>query len=440
MKLPRKLLPFFAATCAASAHAGTVAPASGKSPVPANPPAEAATFGGPLLERTKLTGNWGGLRDDLAAHGLTFDLNGIYTFQGVADGGTRFGDETGNLFSGDLAVTLDTGKAGLWPGGFFKVRLEGKGGDGVQRRVGGISPVNNDLIAPNVAGHLGESAWGLTELSYTQFLSEKFGVTMGLINTTSGDSNPIAGSMISNDHFLNTGFLYSAVESAVMPTVTLGGGLVFVPSKHVQGSVVVVGSTETAGYNPFEVYEGTSFSTEWTFKYALGDLPGGMTVGGIYSINRPRTDLESDTRLFFGSVLLAGEVLTTEDDAWCVYWNGYQYLQGDEKKGWGVFARLGFGDGDVNPIRFNMAAGVGGTSPIPGRENDRWGVGLYYLEFADLAIIKALHVDDEVGAELFYNIALTPWAHFTLDAQVVDPAVPGADTAVVLGVRMGIAF
>jgi len=417
-------------------RAGTLASVD-KNPAPTEPP---PTFGGSLWERSKLTGNWGGFRDDLAVHGITIDLNTVYTFQGVATGGTSIGHDTGNLFSGDLSLAIDTGKAGLWPGGFLKVRFEGRGGDNVLRKVGGVSPSNNDALWPNVAGRQGDSAWALTELSYTQFLSEQFGVTMGLLNTTGGDSNPIAGAMISNDHFLNSAFLYSAAETVVLPSVTLGGGLVFLPTKNIQGTLLAVGSTETAGNNPFDYYHGTTFVTEWTVKYELGQRPGGMTAGALYSVNRNRPDLAADPRLFFGSIVLNGKLITTDRDAWCLYWNGYQYLQGDEKKGWGVFGRFAFGDAETNPIRFNMSVGLGGTSPLPGRDADRWGAGFYYLDFAHLAVLDALPINHETGAELFYNISLTPWAHLTLDAQIVDSPLVRADTAVVLGTRLVINF
>jgi porin len=260
------------------------------------------------------------------------------------------------------------------------------------------------------------------------------------MNITSGDSNPIAGSMISNNGFMNTGFLYSSAETAVVPTVTLGGALVFMPSKNVHGSVIVAGSTETAGNNPFDLYEGTTFGTEWTLKYELGDRPGGVTMGGLYSVGRPRVDLGADARLFFANVIHTGALLTTDSDVWSIYWNGYQYLQGDEQKGWGLFGRLGLGDGEVNPVRFNMAAGIGGTSPLPGREIDRWGLGLYYIDMADLNVLQTLNLEDETGAEIYYNIELTKWAHLSVDAQIVNSAISRADTALVLGTRLVINF
>jgi len=185
-------------------------------------------------------------------------------------------------------------------------------------------------------------------------------------------ANPIAGSLISNDHFLNTGFLYSPVESAVIPTVTPGGGLIFLPTKDILGTLTVVGSTETAGENPFDDYDGTTFSSEWTFKYQLAQLPGGMTIGGLYSINQSRAPLTEDPLILIPDVL-AGNSIKTDKDSWAVYWNGFQYLQGDEKRGWGVFGRFGFSDGDPNLIAWSMASGIGGVGLLPSREKTAGG-------------------------------------------------------------------
>ena len=39
------------------------------------------------------------------------------------------------------------------------------------------------------------------------------------------------------------------------------------------------------------------------------------------------------------------------------------------------------------------------------------------------------------GAELFYNIGVTPWFHLTPDVQIIKPASERVDTAVVVGFR-----
>jgi hypothetical protein len=48
--------------------------------------------------------------------------------------------------------------------------------------------------------------------------------------------------------------------------------------------------------------------------------------------------------------------------------------------------------------------------------------------------------DHTEGFECFYNIALTPAAQLTLDAQLIDSAPSNLDSAVVLGMRLKIEF
>jgi porin len=67
-------------------------------------------------------------------------------------------------------------------------------------------------------------------------------------------------------------------------------------------------------------------------------------------------------------------------------------------------------------------------------------VGLYHLQYTDKGVIEALGIDDETGGEVFYNIEFTPWIHVTLDAQIADSALPGVDTAFVLGTRVVVSF
>lgn len=406
------------------------------------------TFGGDFWSRPKLTGHWGGLRDQWASRGVTVDLDGVYTFQGVADGGLegplfqRFSDEddTGHTISGDLVLQLDTGKVGWWPGGFLKARLEGRSGTSVVQRAGTISPVNNDAVFPNVEDRFDEEAGGLTELTFTQFLSEKWAFFGGLLNTLDGDANEIAGSARSNAHFLNLAFLMSPVEAASTPTVTLGGGMLFLPRENIVGVLSVYNSEEAAGENPFDRDQGTTIATEWSIQHALGERPGGQRFGFLYGIDRDRLEIAQDPRVFIGSILLGRPIPTTDSDTWAFYYNAHQYIQGDSNRGWGLFARFGVSDGDPNPVKWHGAGGLGGKGLFPGRQQDRWGAGVYYIDMSNEDLLRGLGVDDEIGGEIFYNIAVTPWFHVTLDAQIIDSALPRTDTTWVFGVRTSLNF
>jgi porin len=138
--------------------------------------------------------------------------------------------------------------------------------------------------------------------------------------------------------------------------------------------------------------------------------------------------------------------ITLERGSWWVTYSFDQALWVDpmnRSRAWGVFGNFGISDGKPNPIHFSAIVGVGGSSPIPGRNQDTFGIGYYYLglsdEFKDVA--RAITpVRDEHGLELFYTIAVSPSIHITADLQVITPILEQAETAIVVGVRAKIDF
>ena len=78
---------------------------------------DAFTVNGGLLERSQLTGDWGGARDTLADSGFNFDFGITQNFMSNVDGGTSTG---GLQYSGslDMFANIDTAKLtkGAWPG------------------------------------------------------------------------------------------------------------------------------------------------------------------------------------------------------------------------------------------------------------------------------------------------------------------------------------
>jgi porin len=393
--------------------------------------------------RSRLTGDWGGRRAALEERGLSIAMDATYTFQAVVAGGldgpvfraVSDEDETGNIVSGDLQLAFDTGKAGWWHGGTLESRLEGRAGRSVLQRAGTISAVDNDAVFPNVVDRFDEEALALTKLSFTQYLGERFALFGGLLDTAEGDQNALAGSALSNERFLNSALLYSLVEDATAPNVALGGGVLVEPRPNVSASFSAFGTEETAGEDPFQHTEGVTFAFEATVGHMLAARSGAQTFGFLYGIDARRVAIANDPRLVLASVLRDRGVPETSADTWAVYYNAHQILWGDEDRGSGVFVRLGLSDGDPNPVRWNWAGGLGGRGLVPRRPADVWGVGAFYLGLSNADLLKGLNVGDEIGGEVFYEVALTPWLHVTLDLQVVDPALPRADTACMLAVR-----
>jgi porin len=141
-------------------------------------------------------------------------------------------------------------------------------------------------------------------------------------------------------------------------------------------------------------------------------------------------------------------VVPSKASTWAAYWSGWQYLytaspgnrpfeqiSGEPKhQGTGVFAGFGFADKETNPVEWAVSGGIGGRGLIPSRDNDCFGVGYYYNSTRRSGSPACL------GFECFYNIAITPAAHLTLDLQVVDSPQERPETATVLGLRASLEF
>jgi porin len=104
-----------------------------------------ATWGGALVSRLRLPGNWGGLREELSKKGAVFDVNLNVTREYLVHGGgvSTGGDTSGSV---DCALNLDTGKLGLWPGGFFMVRADAGFGTNVFSDPDTVVPVNSGRV------------------------------------------------------------------------------------------------------------------------------------------------------------------------------------------------------------------------------------------------------------------------------------------------------
>jgi porin len=160
----------------------------------------------------------------------------------------------------------------------------------------------------------------------------------------------------------------------------------------------------------------------------------------ISSLNRTRTNIFQDPRTFFANIVTTQSIPTTTANSWAIYYNSYQYIQGDQQHGWGPFLRAGLSDGSPNPIRWNIAGGVGGKGLIPDRDADGWGVGIYHLQPSGGGFLTAANLRGETGGEVYYNIAFTAAIHTTLDTQLVSSARPRQETAWVLGARLNVDF
>ena len=120
---------------------------------------------------------------------------------------------------------------------------------------------------------------------------ESFGVFVGKMDTLDADLNEFASGR-GTAQFMNANFVFNSALALRLPYSTLGGGFAWLPSQNVtiSGSIVnTADSSTTTGFEDFGA--GTTITGEASFKYTLGQLPGGQNIGGIYSFDQDFTQL-----------------------------------------------------------------------------------------------------------------------------------------------------
>jgi len=388
-------------------------------------------YSGDIWTRSTLSGDWGGLRNELAAKGVTLDMSLTQVTQGIVHGGKK----TGWQYSGgrgDLNLHVDTGKLGLWPGGFLTVEAEGNfiPADNLRKsingRAGSLMFVNSSQIYPTPAG----DNFNLPALNFTQFLSPYFGLTLGkyaTITSDSGDMNDFAHGK-GDTNFMNMAFNINPVLLTTVPYSTLGTGLIVLPTKDPKQAIVnflVVSSTGKASTSGFDDLDGNNltFIGEGRVRTDFFGLTGHQLFGAAFS-NKKFSSINQDARFIYEN-----GAFETKKGSWNIHYNFDQYLYEPKKgsgEGIGIFGRFGVSDGDPNFMQYFYSFGIGGKGVIPNRHNDRYGFGFYYIDVKNptlqVPFQKTKLLRDEYGFEAFYNIAITPWLQLTPDIQVVRGA------------------
>jgi porin len=390
-----------------------------------------------VCARERLTGDWLGARSGLAGSGVTVDADATMFFMGVVDGGVQ--REFRFAGHNDYVINMDLGKLGIHEGLFVKLRAEHRYGESLAGATGALLPsaVAADLPTPET-----ENVY-LTNVLFTQMLSERFGVFFGKLDTLDGDLNAFAHGR-GKTQFSNSAFVASPIALRTVPYATLGAGFVILGDEGTplfQFSVLdPTGSIRTSGVD--DLYnDGVTLVGELRVPTQFFGRPGHQLFGASWS-NRDYVALEQDPRIILPEVPIA-----RQSGSWSVYWNFDQYLYVDPcnpARGWGVFGRAGVADDETNPIEWFLSFGVGGSSMLSGRDADTFGVGWYYSgtssELApDLAMVLG-GIGDGQGVEMYYNIAVTPWLQVTPDVQFLMPARESVDTATVVGLRARVIF
>lgn len=430
------------------------------------------TWGGDLSSRPRLTGDWFGLRDELGKRGIIFDVDFLLTPQWVASGGRSTGAEFwGNA---DYTLNVDTGKLGLWPGGFLHVWADSGFGHNVFKDSGALVPLNTGALlpAPN------DQTTALVNATFTQFLSPKFGLFAGKVGTLDSTTGYFDGNY--RTQFMNTGLAFP-MTLIMVPLSAFGGGIILLPWERLTLSAMALDPDGTPTSNNLgEAFNhGVLVFANATASIKLFALAGHQTLGFMWS-NKQRLSLIQDPanlnralltqrfprlvnpgpvlhqilQRFFPQLLIPVRPANAESDTWAMYYSFDQYLwqpQGDTQRGIGVFFTFGASDANPSPLQYFYSLGISGNGVIPGRLKDTFGVGWALTQFSDnfVPLLRQkldLGLSNENDVELYYNAALTPWLSVSPDVQIVDSALKRTlnsprklsdlNTALVAGLRL----
>ena len=393
--------------------------------------------------RDKLTGDWGGFRSDAKDHGLDVEFTLSQFYQGVVDGGATTNSEYGGKLN--LRITIDANKLlGTWKGLYASVHVETQYGNGVTADAGAFTLPNAPMLYPTVDSKRTEFTGYLLE----QYLSKNLALFAGKLNAvdlwTAFYPKDVGYGL---DGFWNVNSLSVAWPFLRYINLAMwgGGGWTLTDDGQIQAALLVFDVSSAATTNDItDVFgDGVAGLAVYKFFYDIFDLPGSFLLAAAGSTAKYGSLDPHD----FG--LVPGQGLTNDDKRGTGTGGFYlrQVLwQDDQDKDRSVWL---FGGGSLssgNPsfAKWNVFMTLNSFGVLSARPNDRMGVSFWYVglanNFKDLTASVGEATRDTYGFELYYNIQINPWLHFTPDLQIVRTDLKGQDTAIIPGARLVIDF
>ena len=458
-------------------------PGSSSSPEGTGPSPGEPGFGTGLFSssRSNLLGDIYGLRTLLGNYGISLGLQETSEVFGNPTGGIRQGISYNGLTT--LSLGVDTGKAFGWEGGTFNVSAFQIHGRNIS--------AENLLTLQTASGIEAQRATRLWELWYQQsFLDGKLDVKVG---QQSLDTEFI-GSQYSG-LFINTMMGWPLIPSVDLyaggpayPLSSPGVRVRFQPINNVTVLAGVFDDNPPGGpfFDDSQVrgasQSGTKFNTNTgaliigEVQYAINSpiggqmdygtatpgLPGVYKLGFWYDTGKFYDQRFDDQRVSLADPTSSGNPRTRRHN-YSIYGTFDQMVwrpDTDGPQSVGIFARLMGAPGDRNLANFSVNTGVTLKAPLPGRDNDSFGIGYGLAKISPSAIQSDMANNrlngpypirsSESFIEVTYQYQAAPWWTVQPDFQYVftpgggtpNPLVPGTrvPNSAVLGLRTNIVF
>jgi porin len=426
-----------------------------------------------------LLGNMGGLRSLLSRYGISFAMQETAEVLGNVTGGAQRGAAYDGLLQ--MAVQVDTARAGGWYGGTFNASA-------LQIQGSNLSATNL-LTLQTASGIEADRSLRLWELWYQQkFLEED------RLDIKVGQQSLDQEFMVTSNglYFLNTMFGWPMLPSANMP----GGGPAYPLSalgvraryRPIDGITVLGGvfNGSPVRYNYGDPQQrnpsGTSFplnggvlaigEVQWAYP-ALGSMVNAgeseplarvYRFGAWYNSENFADQAYDNAGLSLANPASNGNPLYHHGD-WGIYAVADQIVwqsARDPDHNVNVFVRaMGSPQGNRNLISASLNAGVVIHEPIRHRDDDTLGIGMGYTHVTNGAATldqatnfyspgSTIVRGGETFVEITYQYQVMPWLQLQPDIQyvwnpgagVVNPNSPPqrVGNELVLGLRTNILF
>ncbi len=403
----------------------------------APPPAEAAAE--PMFDLTTtktLTGDWGGVRTDLADAGIAFDIKLMNEWMLNMRGGLE--TKNGNDFGGSYEINLefDFEKMGWINGASLFFQAEGDWGGEIsdfdREKIGALSRTNYDAGEEEVI-YIDKWWWK------QQLWDGKLELRAGRLQM---HKDLFDRSWIMGDE--DTMFLNQALT--VNRTFLTAKGLGLYARWNVTDTVFLHAAAIDAQARDRQTNFNTAFHDEclfraygelgWAPKWASsrGDLKGSYRIGTWFD---PTVKTRNDDPLPPGSRLSP----KTDNNDWGFYVGLDQMIwreSSEDEQGLSLGGRYGWSDGNVNRVEHFWALAAQYKGLIDGRDKDVLGLGMAQSILADELRQSNPFADRETVYELYYSIEVFPWLFITPDFQFIANAGgnKNSDNAAIFGLRV----
>ena len=399
-----------------------------------------------IWTRDKLTGDWGGLRTDLADHGFYPNVRLSQFYQGVSSGGREQVGRYGGLV--DWRADADAEKLfGLWKGLSLSLHAQTRFGKDIGAEAGAFGLPNTPLLYPLPGDFAGTNVTGLLLM---QSLFDGRAVAFGgKINTVDLWTLIYPDVGYGQEGFWGLNSLAAGLPwFRFVPLSMWGGGVWTVKSEGLEAGFFAFGAENVTdtwhGWND-SFNDGVGLMGFYRFFYDLGHKPGSVALfAGGSTKKYPSLDEAS-------FVVVPGEGLvdTESKHPWDVALYLHQVFwqaDGNPKRQAHVF--MGGTVADDNPSFSNLSLfmNIEAFGLFASRPHDRMGIAGFWnrlsSDLVDLVNdVPTLHLRQNLyGFEAYYNIALNPWLHLSPDIQLYRNGIKKDSIAIIPGVRLVMDF